>query len=140
MSRGGDESPERTRLPTLFAGCFGFALLLAVVGTYALMARSIGQRTREIGVRRALGATDGMVARLMLAQGARQLGLGALVALPVLLVAGIGFSKYFPIGIVLTVAVALCVVGAIIGVVLTATWLPTRRVLAVEPRDALWRE
>lgn len=59
---------------TLFGICFTFALLLAMSGTYALMARAIHRRTREIGIRRALGATDDSVVRLLLGQGARQLG------------------------------------------------------------------
>src|SRR5690606_21963403 len=50
----------------LFALCFAFALLLAVSGTYGLMSRAIGMRTREIGVRRALGATDASIERLLL--------------------------------------------------------------------------
>ena len=64
--------------------CFAFALLLAVAGTYGLMSRSIGLRTREIGVRRALGASDAMATRMLLRQGARQLGVGTLVAAPIL--------------------------------------------------------
>jgi predicted permease len=124
----------------LFALCFGFALLLAVSGTYGLMAQSIGQRTREIGVRRALGATDGGIVRLLLVQGGRQLGIGAGIALPLLLVIGIVFSQFVPIGVGLSIATGVLVCGTIVAVVLAATYLPTRRVLKVPPRQALWGE
>jgi predicted permease len=124
----------------LFALCFGFALLLAVSGTYGLMARSIGQRTREIGIRRALGATDSGVVALLLGQGSRQLGVGVLIALPVMIAIGVGFWKFFPIGVGISTAAALLVSATIVSVVLLATYIPTRRVLSVSPRDALWTE
>ncbi len=124
----------------LFAGCFGFALLLAVSGAYGLMARAIGRQTRDIGVRRALGATDRSILFMLLGQGGRQLGVGALVALPFTLLVGWSFSQYFPIGLALSVATAVLVSLSITAVVLAATWLPTRRAIAIEPRDALWRE
>jgi ABC-type antimicrobial peptide transport system permease subunit len=119
---------------------FGFALLLAVSGTYGLMARSIGQRTREIGVRRALGATNASITQLLLGQGGRQLGVGAVVALPVMLLVGVGFSHYFPIALALSVTICALVSLTIVGVVLAATYLPTRKVLSVEVREALWRD
>jgi predicted permease len=122
----------------LFALCFGFALLLAVSGTYGLMAQAIGGRTREIGVRRALGATDAGIVRLLLGQGGRQLGVGAVIALPLLVVTGIGFSKFFPIATVLAVTTGVVVAATIVSVVLAATYLPTRRALRVSPRQALW--
>jgi predicted permease len=124
----------------LFALCFGFALLLAVSGTYGLMAQSIGQRTREIGVRRALGATDGGIVRLLLGQGGRQLGIGAAIALPLLLVIGIAFSRFVPIGMTLSIVTGLLVCCTIVAVVLGATFVPTRRVLKISPRQALWGE
>jgi predicted permease len=124
----------------LFAGCFGFALLLAVSGTYGLMARSIGQRTREIGVRRALGATDGLLLRLLLGQGTRQLGIGALAAVPAMLLVGIGFAKFVPVGVGFTLFTGTLTIVSIVGVVLAATYVPTRRALAILPRDALARE
>ncbi|HEY4303693.1 MAG TPA: ABC transporter permease [Gemmatimonadaceae bacterium] len=129
-----------TSVTKLFAVCFGFALLLAVSGTYGLMARSIGQRTREIGVRRALGATDGVVARLLVGQGSRQLGVGVGIALPLLVGIGIGFSSFFPLGWVTALVSGVLVSGSVVGVVLLATYLPTRRALAIPVRDALWRE
>ena len=122
----------------LFALCFGFALLLAVSGTYGLMAQAIGGRTREIGVRRALGATDAGIVRLLLGQGGRQLGVGAVIALPLLVVTGVGFSRFFPIATALAVTTGVLVAGTIVGVVLAATYLPTRRALRVSPRQALW--
>jgi ABC-type antimicrobial peptide transport system permease subunit len=124
----------------LFALCFGFALLLAVTGTYGLMARSIGQRTRELGVRRALGATDASIVRLLLAQGGRQAGVGALIALPPILAIGVGFSVFVPIGAGLTAATALLVTATIASVVLAATYVPTRRAVRISPSEALWRE
>jgi len=124
----------------LFALCFGFALLLAVSGTYGLMAQAIGGRTREIGVRRALGATDAGIVRLLLGQGGRQLGVGAVIALPLLGVTGVGFSKFVPIATALAVTTGVLVAATIVGVVLAATYLPTRRALRVSPRQALWGE
>jgi hypothetical protein len=127
-------------LTKLFGACFAFALLLAVAGTYGLMSASIGLRTREIAVRRALGASDAMATRLLLAQGARQLGIGTLVAAPVLLVIGVAASRLLPIGGPLTAVAGLLVSASIVGVVLAATWVPTRRVLRVPLRAALGRE
>lgn len=124
----------------LFGSCFAFALLLAVAGTYGLMSRSIGLRTREIGVRRALGASDAMATRMLLTQGARQLGVGTLVAAPILAVMGAASTHFFPLSGVLATTTGILVSVAIITVVLVATWLPTRKVLRVTLRDALWRD
>jgi predicted permease len=124
----------------LFAACFGFALLLAAVGTYGLMSRSIGLRRREIGVRRALGASDAVVIRLLLGQSGRQLCLGTLIAAPVLAVIGLAFRHYFPISGWIAVAAGVGVSATIVTVVLATTWVPTRKVLRVTPRDALWVE
>jgi predicted permease len=124
----------------LFGACFAFALLLAVSGTYGLMARSIGRRTREIGVRRALGATDRTILLMLLGQGGRQLAVGALLALPLTLLVGWGFSRYFPIAFSLSAGTAALVSLSITAIVLAATWLPTRRAIAIEPSEALWRE
>jgi ABC-type antimicrobial peptide transport system permease subunit len=129
-----------TSTAKLFASCFAFALLLAVSGTYGLMARSIGQRTREIGVRRALGATNRNVVRLLLGQGGRQLGVGVLIAVPIMAAVGVGFWKFFPIGLATSVGAGLLVSATIVSVVLLATYVPTRRVIRVALRDALWRD
>ena len=127
-------------LAKLFGACFAFALLLALAGTYGLMSASIGLRTREIGVRRALGATEAMATRMLLTQGARQLGVGTLIAAPVLLAIGVAATQLFPLGGALTAAAGVLVSAAIVAMVLATTWLPTRRVLSVPLRDAIWKE
>jgi putative ABC transport system permease protein len=104
------------------------------------MSRGISQRTREIGVRRALGASDRSMMRHLLATGARQLGIGALVALPFVLVVAAAFNHFFPVGTVPTALAAVLVPLTIVGSVVVATWVPARRALRVSPRDALWRE
>ncbi|MBL8959230.1 MAG: ABC transporter permease [Gemmatimonadetes bacterium] len=136
---------EKTRLITigttkLFAAAFAFALVLAMVGSYGLMSRGIGLRTREIGVRRALGATEASVLRLLLGTGARQLGAGVVVALPLVVVVAAAFNHFFPVGVLPTVSAAVLVPLAIVGSVVAATWVPARRALRISPRDALWRE
>ena len=59
----------------------GLALLLAMVGVFGILAYSVQQRVREIGLRRALGATTGEVLRLVIGSGGRVIGIGALVGL-----------------------------------------------------------
>ncbi|MEP6763881.1 MAG: ABC transporter permease [Gemmatimonadaceae bacterium] len=143
--RSYDEITAKTSLiatstAKLFGSCFLFAFLLAASGTYGLMARSIGQRTREIGLRRALGASNSVITRLLLKQGSRQLGIGVLISLPFMLLVGIGFWKLFPVGLFATIGSALFVATTIFAVVLLATYIPTRRAIRVELRDALRRE
>jgi predicted permease len=129
-----------TSVTRLFAACFAFALLLALAGSYGLMSRAIGLRTREIGVRRALGASDANVTRLLVGQGGRQLGVGALFAAPIMAGVALGFMHFFPISGWIALMAGVAVASSIVALVLLATWLPTRRVLRVTPRDALWTE
>lgn len=116
-----------------------FALLLAMVGIYGLTANSVAQRTHEIGIRRAVGASDKNIIQMFLKQGARQLviGLGLAVALFALL--AFGFHKFteeiFPIffyfGIAVTVVVGLS------ATVMLAMYAPTKRAVKMEPSTAL---
>lgn len=117
--------------------CFVVALLLAVSGTYGLMARSITRRVREIGIRRALGASDSAIAIMLLGQGARQYGIGALIALPFALMMGWGLSSLFPLPLSASIGAAVLVAVVVAAVVLAATWLPARRATAVPPQKAL---
>jgi predicted permease len=140
-----EEALEKSSLITvglmkLIGGCFAFALLMAVAGTYGLMSRAIALRTREIGVRRALGATDAAATRLLLLQGARQLGVGALVASPVLIVLGVGAASLLQLGGTLVTSLGVLVSLSIVGVVLATTWVPTRKAMRVPLRTALVRE
>lgn len=126
------------RLMAALFGVFGaFAVLLAAAGLYSVLAYQVGQRVREIGVRRALGASDRGILRLVAGQGAWQLGaglgIGLLLALGFAqLLSGLlfGVSAHDPATFI-GVALLLCVVGAL------ASLLPTRRALEVEPMVAL---
>lgn len=129
-----------TSVARLFAASFAFALLLAVAGSYGLMARAVGLRTREVGVRRALGASDASLTRLLVGQGGRQLAFGTCLAAPIMLAVALGFMHFFPISGWLATGAAIAVAATIVALVLVATWLPTRRVLRVSARDALWTE
>lgn len=126
------------RLAGTFVGAFGLlALILATVGIYGVVAYSARQRTREIGIRMALGAGRRDVVRLVLGQGLRltAAGLGIGLALSLALTRFLS-SQLF--GISATdpatfAAVAICLGG----VALAASYVPARRAMRVEPTTAL---
>jgi putative ABC transport system permease protein len=124
----------------LMAGFAGLALLLAAVGIYGVISYSVSQRTREIGIRLALGANQGMVRGLVLRQGlapvaiGMALGLGAAVVLTRFLQKLLyGVAPLDPVTFA-TIPVLLLAVAA--GSVL----LPAARASRVQPVEALRSE
>lgn len=132
-------APERfvTGLLSVFAA---LGLALAAIGLYGVMAYAVGQRTREIGIRMALGARPGAVLGLVLRQGglllAGGLALGGFAAWGVVeLLSDLlyGVERFDPATIVFMTAV-LAVTA------LVASWLPARRAARVDPVEALRTE
>ncbi len=116
-----------------------FALLLAMVGIYGLTANSVAQRTHEVGIRRAVGASDKSIMRMFLKQGARQLviGLGLSLALFALISYGFhGFTQEL-LPAYLYFVLAFCVVGCLSAIVMLAIFAPTKRAVKMEPSTAL---
>ena len=127
-------------LSILFAVSGSIALFLAALGLYGVMAFWVIQRTREIGVRMAVGGQRRDIVRLVLAQGMTQiafgLGAGVLLALPAAMAfrfAFFGVAPYDPLvfGTVLSVLVVAGWLGC---------WLPARRATRVDPLKALVAE
>jgi predicted permease len=124
----------------MFSVFGGLALGLAVVGLYGVKAYSIARRTREIGIRMALGAQPGMVLRLIMREGSVMLLSG--LALGLLLAAATGkilSGILFEVGAFdpLAFASAFTVLAA---ATLLATWLPARRATRINPMVALRTE
>lgn len=126
------------RYPAWLAGAFAaFALSLAVIGLYGIVAYSVSQRTREIGIRIALGAQPGTVRTMVLRESAVMTSLGLAVGLIAAAAAArllrsvlFGVSPWDP-GL-------LAMVGLLCAVVATlAAYLPARRASMVDPMVAL---
>ncbi len=125
----------------VLGGCFGFALVLAIGGIYGLTSRSVTQRTQEIGIRRALGATKVRIIALFLRGSGRQLTIGLGLAAAVGVAASVAVLNLYPeLDVGAFLAAGLLVPTLISGLVLTATYLPTRRAVRMNPRAAIWRE
>jgi putative ABC transport system permease protein len=124
-------------LMTIFAMC---SLLLAAVGIYGLIAYSVEQRAREMGIRMALGARPGDIRDMVVAQGMQLalIGAGAGIA------AAFGLTRFihsFLFGVKATDPVAFVTVPIVLSAVaLAAVWLPALRASRVDPAVALRNE
>jgi predicted permease len=132
------ESMAERRFVLLLVAAFGaLALAMAAVGVYGVMALVVAERTAEIGIRLALGATPGTVLASVLREGLTlaAAGVGAGLAAAVMLVPAIATQLY---GIRPFDAVTLAIVPLLLlGVAAAACAVPARRAMTVNPIDAL---
>jgi predicted permease len=133
-----DDSMGKERTSSILIGVFGMlAMLLASIGVYAVMAFRVSERTREIGVRIALGALRHQVVALVVRKGLRLTAVG----LGIGVVLGLGVSRL--LSAVLPTASAtdpvpfVAVALLLGGVAALASWLPARRAARVDPMEAL---
>ena len=129
-------SPQSATAQMLLAAAF-IALMMAAVGTYGVMAYVVARRTQEIGVRVALGATTGMVLRLVMGGALRLATMGVAIGLVGAALLGRAMQAVLvdtnPADpMILTGAAAL-----LVSVGLLAGWLPARRAARVDPAIAL---
>jgi putative ABC transport system permease protein len=136
-----DESLASQRLTMTLLGVFaGLALILASIGLYGVMALIVTQRTREMGIRFALGASRGDVLRLVLGQGAVLVGIGLAAGL-----LGAFFASHALRSVLYNVAPLdpAALISALLAlslVALIACFLPARRASLVDPIEALRME
>jgi macrolide transport system ATP-binding/permease protein len=129
------------RLTMQLVTTMGFTgLLLAVIGLYSVVAYAVSRRTREIGIRMAIGAKPGDVLRMILEQGLVFTGIGIAVGLGIAFFASrvlagfvVGVSPHDP-------AIFMGVPVILVVVMLAACWLPARRAARIDPTLALRQE
>lgn len=117
---------------------FGIAaVVLAASGIYGVMSNTIHQRTQEIGVKRALGAMDKHITQEFLMTGFKQLLWGGIPGIIAGSAMAYALSKIMAVGDGALIMVVITITTIISGVVMLATWLPTKRALQMEPSEAL---
>jgi predicted permease len=134
-------SMARTQFTLVMLGVAGaMALMLGLVGIYGVISYSVSQRTREIGIRMALGSPRGAIVGLFVRDGLRLAGIGivcglatAFAAMRLMASLLFGVSAYDPL------TYAAITVGIFITV-WVACWLPSQRAAAVDPMSALRAE
>jgi predicted permease len=138
MSTRLHDATAQARFNTLLLSALGaVGLALAAVGLYGVIAYFVAQRTREIGVRMALGATRRDVLRLILRQAMVTVAVGIVVGVPAAVLAGRAMgTMLFEVASADPPTLA-CVVTVLVAVALVASSLPARRAVRVEPTEAL---
>jgi ABC-type antimicrobial peptide transport system permease subunit len=125
---------------TLLGGFAGLALVLASIGVYSVMACIVTQRTAEIGIRMALGASPGAVLGMVLKQGLRLAAIGIAVgvaaALAVTRLMQQVLFEVQPHDPAIYAALAIL----ILAVACVACWIPARRATRIDPITALRAE
>lgn len=130
----------RRLLVRLLAGFAGFGLILASLGLYAVVSYSVSQRTREIGVRLALGAAPRSMQRRVLAQTMVLAAIGLAIGLPAALIATRAIRSLL-FGVAASDPVTFAVVAAmVVAVASVAGYVPARRASRIDPVVALRAE
>ena len=129
------------RLATLLLSAFaGVALVLAAIGIGGVISYAVSQRTREIGLRIALGSRPQEVTRLVVGQGVRLAALGLGFGVP----AALALSRFLRTqlyGVAPTHPLAYALAAAaVVGVAIAASWIPAWRATRVSPMEALRHE
>ncbi|MGA7413629.1 MAG: ABC transporter permease [Bryobacteraceae bacterium] len=132
------DSIARQRFTMTLLGVFaGMAMLLGAIGLYGVISYSVAQRTRELGIRAALGAARTDLARLVITQGMILVGVGLAVGL----VAALGLTQFLKSMLYGVTAfdpgVLASVTALLAAVALAACWLPALRAARVDPVIAL---
>ncbi|SRR5579883_714268 len=136
-----EHSMARTSFTLVMLGIAGgMALLIGIVGIYGVIAYAVSQRTREIGIRTALGAQPSALLRVFVRQGLQLAGVGAAVGL----VAAAGLTRLMSsllFGITsLDPLTYMAVPALLIAAAALASYFPARRAMAIDPVDALRTE
>ncbi|MBV9303777.1 MAG: ABC transporter permease [Acidobacteriaceae bacterium] len=136
-----DRSMARTSFTLVMLGIAGsMALLLGIVGIYGVISYAVSQRTREIGIRLALGAQQGELKTMFVRQGLALVGIGVTIGLSIAIaLTRLMKSLLFgisPLDPLTYAAVALILAAATV----IASYLPARRAAAVDPVEALRAE
>jgi predicted permease len=134
-----EEYSETLKISVLAGAGGALALLLASLGLYGVVSLAVQQRTREIGIRIAVGAHPARVARMFLASGVKVGAVALLLGLPLSIV---GLRVAMSSGVVIAPGVNVWAIGAGIAVILlavasAATWMPARRAARVDPATTL---
>ena len=131
-------STGTTRMISVLTSVFGaLAALLATVGIYSLIAYSVAQRTRELGIRVALGANRGAVLRLIVGEGVLLAIIGIAIGIggARMLTGTLGTMLYGVSPLDPTVIGLTC--GGIVLITIAAAYVPARRAIRVDPMQAL---
>jgi ABC-type antimicrobial peptide transport system permease subunit len=133
-----DQSLARTSFTlVMLAIAGGMALVIGIVGIYGVIAYVVSQRTREIGIRTALGAQRAEILMMFVRHGLMLAGIGAVVGL----VAAVGLTRLMSsllFGVTALDPVTYAAVSALlVTAAVLASYLPTRRAVTVDPVQAL---
>jgi predicted permease len=124
-----------------FIGAFALVgLALASLGLYGVIAYSVAQRTREIAVRKAIGATNGNVIRLVVSDSAAMLAIGGVIGAPAAFASTRWLSSLLFETSPLDPVVYILAAATLVSVALAATVLPARRATRLDPAIALRQE
>jgi putative ABC transport system permease protein len=133
----GDALARRRFATTLFGGFAAIGLLLGATGVYGVLAFMVAQRSKEIGIRRALGASSKVVAKITLSQALWPVATGIVGGLVVASAASIWIESQL-FGVAATDAVTYgTVIAGVGGVAVLACLIPLRRALRIDPAVAL---